>query len=312
MFVNITEFLGGIGIFFFALLLLDEAIAKSPEKLKSALNKSLGNEYFECFLGFASSAITQSSTAINGILINLADHDIIKRKSCYFVVMGTNIGTTLTAFIAVLAKINMSQLFIVIPFVCAVLMMVIKKEKIKNILYYVCVVSLIFTGLYIVNRTVPSFLEEFDAIRLKDIDAWGLFALSTAATALCQSSALISVITVTLSGYGMLTFEGAMFMIMGANLGTCATGLWASIGKSKAGVSVAVFNIFLNAAGILLHVFLYYTGLLNWFVKVNVSMDTKTALFHAFFNVVTTLFVFPFVKTLDHVRLGKRIISFYE
>lgn len=312
MFTRICEFLCGIGIFFFALILLNDSIGKSYQKLKLAIDKSLGNAYYECFLGFVSSAVTQSSTAINSILINLADKKVISRKSCYFVVMGTNIGTTLTAFFAILSKINVSEFFICIPFFSALCIMLINKKKLNSVMHYISVVALIFTGLYIVNNAVPYFLEYFDVSILKTLSSFSLFLIATIATALCQSSALISVLTVSLSGFNMLTFEGAMFMIMGANLGTCATALLASIGKSKTAYSVAIFNIVLNVVGIALNCFMYYTNLLGWLFKLNVALDTKIALFHAFFNVATTLFVFPFVKTLDHIKIGKRVFTFYE
>ncbi len=312
MFVRVCEFFCGIGIFFFALILLNNAIGKSPDRLKNALSKRLGNGYFECFLGFLSSALTQSSTAVNSILVSLTDTGVVKRKSSYFLIMGTNIGTTLTAFFAVIAKINISQLIICIPFFSSLLIMLINKEKIKPVLHYISIVSLIFAGLYIVNTTVPYFLERFDIARLKSSSNMFLFLLATISTALCQSSALISVLTVTLSGYGMLTFEGAMFMIMGANLGTCGTALLSSLGKNKDAKMVAWFNIILNVVGILLHMFLYYTHLLSWLEKLNVALDTKIALFHAFFNVATTLFVFPFVQSIDHIKIGKKVITFYE
>ncbi|NLL56590.1 MAG: Na/Pi cotransporter family protein [Clostridiales bacterium] len=312
MFVRVCEFFCGIGIFFFALILLNNAIGKSPDRLKNALSKRLGNGYFECFLGFLSSALTQSSTAVNSILVSLTDTGVVKRKSSYFLIMGTNIGTTLTAFFAVIAKINISQLIICIPFFSSLLIMLINKEKIKPVLHYISIVSLIFAGLYIVNTTVPYFLERFDIARLKSSSNMFLFLLATISTALCQSSALISVLTVTLSGYGMLTFEGAMFMIMGANLGTCGTALLSSLGKNKDAKMVAWFNIILNVVGILLHMFLYYTHLFSWLEKLNVALDTKIALFHAFFNVATTLFVFPFVQSIDHIKIGKKVITFYE
>ena len=312
MFVRVCEFFCGIGIFFFALILLNNAIGKSPDRLKNALSKRLGNGYFECFLGFLSSALTQSSTAVNSILVSLTDTGVVKRKSSYFLIMGTNIGTTLTAFFAVIAKINISQLIICIPFFSSLLIMLINKEKIKPVLHYISIVSLIFAGLYIVNTTVAYFLERFDIARLKSSSNMFLFLLATISTALCQSSALISVLTVTLSGYGMLTFEGAMFMIMGANLGTCGTALLSSLGKNKDAKMVAWFNIILNVVGILLHMFLYYTHLFSWLEKLNVALDTKIALFHAFFNVATTLFVFPFVQSIDHIKIGKKVITFYE
>lgn len=312
MFVRICEFLCGIGIFFFALILLNDSIGKSPHKLRNIFEKRLGNGYFECFLGFASSALTQSSTAINSILVNLADTKVVSRKSSYFVVMGTNIGTTLTAFFAVIIKIPVSQIIICIPFFSSLVIMLLNRKKLNSIMRYICIISLIFAGLYIVNNTVPYFLEKFDISTLKTSKNLLLFLIATIATALCQSSALVSVITVTLSGYNMLTFEGAMFMIMGANLGTCATALLSSIGKNKDAKMVAWFNIILNVVGILLNCFLYYTHLLSWLVKLNVAEDTKIALFHAFFNVSTTLFVFPFVNTLDHIKIGKKVITFYE
>ena len=84
-------------------------------------------------------------------------------------------------------------------------------------------------------------------------------------------------------------------MIMAANLGTCVTIFLVSIGKSKRSLRVAIFNLLFNLIPVAIFVFMFYAGMLNWFILLNVSMDTKIALFHTLFNVSACLMICPFI-----------------
>lgn len=312
MFTYIAKFLCGIGVFLFALVLLNNCIGNSQGKFNLSIQKRLHNCYFDSLIGFVAAAVSQSSSAVNSILVNLTDKKLIGRKNSYFIVIGANIGTTVTAYLAVLGKIGISNFFICVLFFSSLCLMLFNKSKIKNVFYYISIFSMIFIGLRIVNDASPYLLSHFEIDTLKNSNSYMLLLISIIITTLCHSSSLVSVVVVTMTGYNLLSLEGAMFMIMGANLGTCSTALIASIGKSKTGLSVAVFNTMFNVSGILLNQFLYHTGLLSYFMDLNVAMDTKIALYHTLFNVSTTLFVFPFIMHFDHIKLGKKLIVLYE
>jgi phosphate:Na+ symporter len=312
MFIYVAKFLSGVGIFLFALILLNNCISGYKNSFNSTFLKSLNNCYYDCIAGFIAAAITQSSSAINGILVNLSDQKVLQRKNSYFIVMGCNVGTTISAYLAILGKIDSANFIICTLFVCSLIYMIFNNQKMKNISYFLCVFSMIFVGLSMVNDSSPFLLSKLDINLLKNSNSYALFIIAVLIAAICQSSTLISVLIVTMSGYGLLSLEGAMFMIMGTNLGTCSTALLVAIGKSKEGLSVAMFNLFFNLIGIILNIFLYYSYLLIPFTQLNIPLDIKVALYHTLFNVTTTLIVFPLIKYFDHIKFGNKYILFYE
>ena len=294
----ISGFLSGIGVFIFAIYLLNNSLSETEFRFSEKTEKRINNRIFAFSAGIVSSMATQSSSAINSIAVQLSDKKIIRDDAAYFVVMGTNIGTTATAYIAILSTLKISELFVSLIFLSSISLMAIKNKKIKLPALWISVFSLIFVGLKIISHSIPALMNFIDYRLFIDKSPLFLLIISTLITAICQSSSLVSVVVVTLSGLGAVTIDGAIFMIIGANVGTCSTAMLAAIGKSKEGVNVALFNLIFNILGLIVHVFAYYTGLLNWFINLNVAPDTKIALYHTFFNVSSVLFTVPFVKEI--------------
>lgn len=259
----------------------------------------MNNPIFGFFLGTFSSMLTQSSSAVNSIMVQLSDKRIIKEKSAYYVVMGTNIGTTITAYIAILSTLDVSRIFVALIFIGSVSLMLLKNRKALYAAFWLCVFSLIFVGLNIISSSIPNMVEQFSYNMFAKNNPVYLLIVSTLLTAVCQSSSLISVIVVTLSGLGVVPVENAMFMIIGANVGTCSTALLVSVGKTREGANVALFNLIFNFLGLAVHVFAYYTHLLDWFINLNVSDGTKIALYHTFFNISSVLFCLPFMSEFE-------------
>lgn len=295
MFVFITEFLCGVGVFLFALVLLNEGIGHENIKLTPKIKTRIQNSFFDVFIGLIAAGTMQSSSAVNSILVGLAEKKIITQKNGYFICMGANIGTTITAYIALLSNINMTNLLIAMIFFGALTFMIFPQKQVKDIAIFTCYFSLIFIGLYIVNKSLPYLMTKIDLNMFRKTNLLTLFALSTLITAVCQSSSLISVLIVTIAGFGLLDIDSAIVMIMGANIGTCSTPLLASIGKSKIGLKVAVFNLIFNIIGCILNTFLYFTGLMDIIFTSEIPLATKIALFHTLYNATTTLLIFPFL-----------------
>lgn len=294
MFDVLVRISSGVGVFVFAIYLLNVSLSKGefPQG-----NKIKNNPLRSFFIGMGSSILAQSSSVVNSITVQLSDRDAIGEKCAYYVVMGANIGTTATAYIAVLNDLNLTKFFIFPIFFSSLLLMILKKERARIVCFFVSVLSLIFLGLSVISHALPDVLNYMDYKIFAESEPFVLLLISLLLTALCQSSSLISVIIVALSGLNILPIEGAVFMIIGANIGTCSTALLVSVGKSRKGLNVALFNLTFNLVGLAAHVFAYYTHLLDWFINLSVAADTKTALYHTFFNVSTALLVFPFVGT---------------
>lgn len=298
---TIFRFLNGIGLFLFAIVLLNNALSLSDKKIPLFIEKKLNNPLFSMATGLSFAMITQSSSAINSIALNLTDKKFISQRTAYFVVLGTNIGTTVAGYIALLNKISFSEIIVAVIFFSSLAMLVFKNNKTYKINFLISSVALIFTGLSVISHCIPDMILNFDLTKLNAQTKFMALFISIIITAICQSSSLITVIIVTLSSYGILDIDIGIFMIMGANIGTCSTALLASIGTSKSGIKVGIFCVLVNIIGLLLFLLFYYCGLLNWFINLNVAQDTKIALFNTLFNVVAMLFIFAFVDEIDNV-----------
>ncbi|MFW5780920.1 MAG: hypothetical protein ACOCWI_05660, partial [Bacillota bacterium] len=117
-------------------------------------------------------------------------------------------------------------------------------------------------------------------------------------TAIFQSSSLTSVLLVTMAGFNIIDTHTALIMVMAINVGTCFSVLLAGLGCSQKGWNVAIFHLLFNIIGLGLNLFFLYSGLLNFFINLNFTTDTKIALYHTFFNLSTTLFLFYFIPQI--------------
>ena len=299
MVINILYFLSGIGVFLFGLIFLNNNIIdKGIHILKTKLNRILSNGFLATTLGCGITTIVQSSTATNCFAINMADKDIIDFKSAFFLMMGANIGTTITAYLAILAKFNLSNIVSSLIFVSMMMYMVSRNKNIKNIAIILSCISLIFVGLSIVNHSIVPLKDMIYMMLMKQTSNFMLFIYAMTLTAIFQSSSLTSVLLISLASYNLIDIEAAMIMVMGINLGSCFTIILATIGSSIKGWKVAFFQFFFNIIGILINLFLLYTGLLNFLVNMKANLDIKIALYHTIFNVSTMLFVFYFIPEI--------------
>ncbi len=289
--------LSGTGIFIYAIYLINLSLSEEVVNGSKKFFQKLNNPFYATIAGLVSSMITQSSSAINSIAVQLADKRLIKDNNKYLVVVGTNVGTTVTAYMALISELKFSYVFLLLLPIFGILLTISKKELTKKISMIVCSFSLIFVGINTISSAIPGILEKLDISLFLNSNEISLLLLSSAITAVCQSSSIVSLIIVMLGQNGFIGIEKAIFMIMGANVGTCSTALISALGKSRPGKSVANFNLIYNVLGVLLHVFCYYTGLLDWFLNISVSTDTKIALYHTFFNVSSIPFIIPlFIK----------------
>lgn len=293
MLKTISTLVSGIGIFIFSIYLInssisDDSVFKSP-RFTTAINRPLA----AMLTGLLSSMITQSSSAINSVAVQLADKGLLKKNNRYFIVMGTNVGTTITAYFAVLGNVNFANIFLLLMPVTAILLMVNRREKYLKTELAVCAFFMIFVGINIISSTIPNLVSAINLSVIESGNKLNLLFFSTLITAVCQSSSVISMIIVMLCHSGTFGVETAMFLIMGANIGTCTTAYVAAIGKSGDGKAVATFNLIFNLVGLVTHTFAYYTGLLDWFIDMSVTIDTKIAMYHTFFNLSTILFFIP-------------------
>ena len=294
MLETILKFITGVGLFLFAIFFIDNNVEKN-EKLSLLVKKYTKNPLFTLLFGTLTAAITQSSSAVNGIVAGLRDKDVLEEKTSYLLVAGSNVGTTITAYFAVFQNVAMATVFSSIIFFATISMMLFKKYNVAKIAKFLIGFSLIFISFEFIGASIPDIVKIMNLDILTHTNPMIPFLVCLIVTAICQSSSLVSIIIISFAQLGVLTLDNAIFMIMAANVGTCSTVFIIALGKTKKGLKVAVFNLVLNVIGTLVCFALYYSNMLYWFFRLSVSTDTKIALFHTIFNLLCCVVVCPFL-----------------
>lgn len=316
MIKNVLTLLGSIAVFLSGLKLLsDEISALSNDKIKYAVRAVAGNRLGAVLAGCAATAVCQSSIATNMMVIGFVEGGVMSFLQASAVIMGTNIGTTVTAQLLSFSSLNGVDITAA-GFGAAFIGMLLrfsKNKKLKGAGGALCGFGFVFIGLKLMTDSVSVFknylwfkglfLVESPALLLLN----GLFI-----TAIIQSSSVATGMMVVLGAIGVLPFENAAFLILGSNIGTCIPVIAASAGASAEAKKAALFNLVFNAIGSLL----FFLPLVFLGARVNSlplfsnrTIGRKIANFHTFFNVAVCLLLLPALKYV--CAFTERIYCFF-
>ena len=306
--------LAGVGVFIVGMNMMSEGLEKGAGGgLKKLLAKISNNRFLGVGIGAGTTAIIQSSSATTVMVIGLVNAGVITLFQAISVIMGANIGTTVTGLIVALSgqkgAISFSDIAIIMAFV-GVMMMFVKKDKVKLIGSIICGLGVIFVGLDIMSGALdasnnPEIISLFQNI-FSAIDFPLLLILFGALfTALIQSSSAATGIIIVMAGGGIIPVETALFIVLGTNIGTCVTALLACLGTTTNAKRTALIHFTFNLIGtIIFTAILWPTG--PWFASLLSGFKTvemQIAIFHVIFNVTTTLLLIPFVKLLEKLSM---------
>ena len=306
--------LAGVGVFIVGMNMMSEGLEKGAGGgLKKLLAKISNNRFLGVGIGAGTTAIIQSSSATTVMVIGLVNAGVITLFQAISVIMGANIGTTVTGLIVALSgqkgAISFSDIAIIMAFV-GVMMMFVKKDKVKLIGSIICGLGVIFVGLDIMSGALdasnnPEIISLFQNI-FSAIDFPLLLILFGALfTALIQSSSAATGIIIVMAGGGIIPVETALFIVLGTNIGTCVTALLACLGTTTNAKRTAFIHFTFNLIGtIIFTAILWPTG--PWFASLLSGFKTvemQIAIFHVIFNVTTTLLLIPFVKLLEKLSM---------
>lgn len=322
--------LGGIAVFMVGMSMmgsnLENAAGKSMRRLMS---KATQNRFVGVGTGAAVTAVVNSSAATTVMIVGFVNAGIMTLAQATPVIMGANVGTTISAFIMALssaggASFPIAAVFALLAFTGFVLTLVGKKDKVKRIGNILEGIGLIFIGLNVMSGAVHDLLENesiegaiegmFIAIgNEKTTLSWEipvLFLLGALLTAAMQSSAALTSIIITLAGSNLISLQMAMCIILGANVGTCLTSLLSSMGASINAKRTAMVHLLFNLAGCL--IFIWPVAFAGQYIDIGLSSiiaDTEwqIAIFHLVFNLLTTFLLLPFVNAL--VKLASLIVK---
>ena len=310
--------LAGVGIFIVGMNFMSEALEKSAGAgMQKLLGKIVSNRFSGVGVGAAVTAIIQSSSATSVMVIGLVNAGVMTLMQATPVIMGANIGTTITGVLVALKNDYFNMAMYALAF-AGVMMGFFKSEKVKLAGLLCSGLGLIFVGLEIMssdqafgNALIKEmFTNIFSVINFPLL----LIFVGVIFTALIQSSSAATGVVITMVGTGVLELDLALFIVLGANIGTCVTALLACVGANANSKRVALIHFTFNVIGTIL-----FTAVI-WIFREPVvalltslfpgddamSLQMRVSVFHVIFNVTTTLLLLPFVKQL--VAFSKVVI----
>ena len=311
--------LAGVGIFIVGMNFLSDALEKSAgEGMKRLLGKISNNRFSGVGIGAAVTAIIQSSSATSVMVIGLVNAGVMTLMQATPIIMGANIGTTITGVLVALKNDYFNMLMYFFAF-AGVMMGFFKKEKIKLAGLLCSGLGLIFVGLNIMSSEQafgnPLVEEMFQGIFSVVDFPLLLILVGVIFTALIQSSSAATGVVITMVGTGVLPLELALFIVLGANIGTCVTALLASVGAHANAKRVALIHFTFNVIGTVIFtaiVWIFKEPVARLLVSLfpgddPMSLQMRVSTFHVVFNVTTTLVLLPFVSQL--VRYSCQVIK---
>ncbi len=303
---------GGLAFFMYGMNIMSTGLEQmAGGGLERAMKKVTSNDFLGFFLGAGITVAIQSSSAMTVMLVGLVNSGIVEFGNTFGMIMGSNVGTTLTAWILSLTGISEGSFWLtllqpmtfapILAFIGIVLRMVSKSEKKHNLGIIFIGFAVLMFGMDLMSdsmksvRTLPGF-DTFLASLTSPIIA---LLVSTIFTGVIQSSAATIGIVQALALSGGITWQMAIPLVLGANIGTCVTALISSVGTNKNAKRVVIMHFFVNVFGSSLCMIIMYVlkafgvGLLS----TEISM-VGVAIVHTLFNVVTTIVLFPIKKLL--------------
>ncbi len=317
----IIELLGGLAFFLYGMNVMSSGLEKMAKgKLEKTLIKVTENKFLALIFGAAITIAIQSSSALTVMLVGLVNSGLLHFGQTIGVLMGSNIGTTLTAWILSLAGIEGDSLFLnllkpknfslIFALVGIVMIMMSKKQKKKNIGAILVGFAVLMFGMNLMSEAMEPLTKEegFTSLLTAFENPFLAVAFGAVFTGIIQSSAASVGILQTAALTGGVTYRMAIPIIMGQNIGTCVTAVISSIGVSRNAKKVAVVHMAFNIIGAL--ICLVPFCILGYIVDI-AALDYKIspfaiAIVHSIFNVFTTCVLFPFTKQLE--KLANKIV----
>ncbi|NNC94239.1 MAG: Na/Pi cotransporter family protein [Chitinophagales bacterium] len=304
---DIWKLLAGLGIFLFGLFLMEESIRRLAGKaFKRFIRQYTSNSFKSIFSGILVTAILQSSSAVSLMILAFVGAGIMKMRNAVGIILGSNLGTTVTAWVVVIFGFKLNIESFALPLIAVGGLGTIflgQSEKYSNLSKLLVGFGFLFMGLDYMKTSVESFSETID---LGSIPDYGLFiyvALGFLITAIMQSSsATIALILTALNAY-IIGFDDGVAMVIGANMGTTVTVLLGSLGGSQIKKRVAYSHFIFNVVvGVVALIFVKYLVIIvTLFFDTQVNAVMGLALFHTIFNALGVVIFAPFIKPYTHL-----------
>lgn len=305
VFETILTLLGGLGVFLIALKIMSENLESvAGNRLRSIFNKISNNRFAGIAVGTGVTMVIQSSSATTVMVVGFVNAGVMTLAQATSIIMGANIGTTITAQIGALQSLPITAFFAALACVGAFLQMS-KRDKVNLWGCIIGSIGMIFVGLEVMSMAMGTFKdsEVIQKVMTSISNPIVLLLIGLTITAVVQSSSATTIILITMAGAGLMTLKSAIFVTLGINIGTCVTAMFASIGATANGKRASFIHLMFNCIGSLIFFILALVLPIDKWLEAAFkdNVQTQIAMFHTIFNVSTTILLVPFIKQLTQL-----------
>lgn len=307
--LGIFSLLGGVGLFLFGMTIMSSGLRNAAgSNLQSILEKATANKYVAVLVGLFMTALIQSSSATDVMVIGFVNAGLMKLTQAIGVIMGANIGTTVTAQIT---AFNLSSYAPLILFFGVVMYLFIKKSMVKYIGEIIMGFGMLFVGIATMKLAIAPLSQSKEFINfISNLDNPALSILfGVAFTALLQSSSSSTVIFQTFAIQGLLDYNTAVYLVIGAAIGSVTPNLLASLTTNRDGKRTAVLNLMFNLfrAAILVALINAVPDTLKFICSLSPDdVGRQIANTHTFFAIIAVIVELPFTNRI--IELSQKII----
>lgn len=314
MVLRIFEIIGSLGLFLYGMRTLSDGIQKAAgERLQNILKFMTGNRFAGVLTGFGTTALIQSSSATTVMVVTFVNAGLLSLAQAIGVIMGANIGTTVTGWIVALLGFKFHITDIALPAIGIGLPLLFWRKLNKSELGETLIgFGLLFLGLSFLKASVPDIDAHPETLDfVTRFTGFGIFSrflfilIGTVLTVILQSSSASMAITLTMAFSGWIDFPTAAAMVLGENIGTTITAMLASIGTDVNARRAATAHMMFNILGIIWLQFLFFPiiNLVDFLVPGPTTspsgITSHLAMYHTTFNVLNTLIFIGFVRWLE-------------
>ncbi len=299
---SVLLMLAGTGVFLIGINMMGsnlESLAGS--KMRTLFDKISSNRFTGLLTGAGVTAVIQSSGATTVMVVGFVNAGLMTLTQAAPIIMGANIGTTITAQSVALESLKITAWFAVLAAVGAFMQMLSKKDTIKKLGALLAGLGMVFVGMDVMKNSM-SLIAEIDAVTnvfKNTTNPAILILLALALTALVQSSSATSGILIALAGSFGIPLKSIMYATLGINIGSCITSVIASIGTNANAKRATAIHLLFNTIGMVVFLpIIIWSPIDVWFETMFANVETQSAMFHTFFNILMTLVLIPFVKPL--------------
>ena len=312
-FFSVLTLLGGLAMFLYGMQVMGDGLAKvSGGKLEQILENLTSSKWKAVLLGMCVTAVIQSSSATTVMVVGFVNSGIMKLNQVVGIIMGANIGTTITSWILSLAGIESSNFFIsllkptsfspILALIGIIFLMFTKSSRKKDIGTILLGFAVLMFGMDTMSGAVKPLADvpEFTGLLLKFSNPVAGIVAGTVLTAIIQSSSASVGILQALCLTGAVPFSAAFPIIMGQNIGTCVTALLSAVGANKNAKRAAMIHLYFNLIGtvVFMSVFYIINAAVHFPFMTQMATPAIIAITHSIFNITATLVWLPFSDLL--------------